>query len=738
PKTLFHVHESFEWRAPGMCKCNQAATRIAGFVVLQVHYALAALKLNTSSYSPSVRFRLSGLPSNASEQLDCHLLQPEFLGASLWSDSADCEVAVFADSSCSQLIESSSSSYEGDELKRHLLLAEPFDIWVPGHRQASCFKLSLPSALVDGMEHMKALTSSIAVRRGEMFDASFVVRVLEPTTRLEIIVFRRYGPGMQSDSAIIAVGCVFAVLCMVHAAGVAQTERIRRNSLGPVKRASVDAKLMQDASPLANFFLGICLSLEFCLVTLYLVTHDFASLSTMVCTLFALLMPATFVPLLLCRDGPDRTEWLEDYRPQRLMQAESLRLTARHAIENVCKFLVFPVMSLFAMLQRCPGGRLCLTSSLVSAMAIISRGLMSPPIYFAISGAAKDKPAMMAVYTQLLVFQCSLPIVLLIIADLAMQPDPHAASDPVVGLTLTCTLLLLCRQLALYCARVQIKEECEEIGLKVDDESSCVILPEPVDHSVDRIETHDVGLQTEVLEEAYLQIYGHRSSRSSRRSSEVQSEALESSYPESQAEVSNPAIDDMKTLQIPYEAGNASPVDIRNGIFDCPTITYPPQAMSHQISQHPHRDRHEDNKEIVEADPTGRLPGKAMSHQISQHQHRDRHEDNKEIVEADPTGRLPGKAISHQISQHQHQDRNEDNEEIVEADPTGRLPGKELLRRLSRISEQFLHVKANSNEWQAAPRKKQRSRWSLEERTTHKDRQVKKKKKHKEGVLEKE
>lgn len=57
--------------------------------------------------------------------------------------------------------------------------------------------------------------------------------------------------------------------------------------------------------------------------------------------------------------------------------------------------------------------------------------------------------AMMAVYTQLLVFQCSLPIVLLIIADLAMQPDPHAASDPVVGLTLTCTLLLLCRQLAL-------------------------------------------------------------------------------------------------------------------------------------------------------------------------------------------------------------------------------------------------------------------------------------------------
>ena len=54
----------------------------------------------------------------------------------------------------------------------------------------------------------------------------------------------------------------------------------------------------------------------------------------MVCTLFALLMPATFVPLLLCRDGPDRTPnsdncdwgqlpWLQDRVAGRLPAAEA-------------------------------------------------------------------------------------------------------------------------------------------------------------------------------------------------------------------------------------------------------------------------------------------------------------------------------------------------------------------------------------------------------------------------------
>eukprot|EP00913_Durusdinium_trenchii_P027882 g26144.t1 len=145
-------------------------------VALQAQYGTATVWEPNSSQSP-IHFRISGLPSNSSGSMECDLLQPEFIWMqpSLWSESIDCQVGIFSDSSCSQLIESASTAYDSKAfLERRVILgtAGVLDVWIPAHRLS------------------------------------------------EIVIFRSFGPGIEANSALIAIGIVFAVLCMVHASGL--------------------------------------------------------------------------------------------------------------------------------------------------------------------------------------------------------------------------------------------------------------------------------------------------------------------------------------------------------------------------------------------------------------------------------------------------------------------------------------------------------------------------------------
>eukprot|EP00438_Fugacium_kawagutii_P023943 Skav200983 [mRNA] locus=scaffold1596:105683:107397:- [translate_table: standard] len=78
-----------------------------------------AWKLLSPSHEP-IHFQISGLPAvNSSE---CQLLQPEFRGAS-WADGGHCQIAVFADSSCTHLIESASAAYDSEAIfERRVIL----------------------------------------------------------------------------------------------------------------------------------------------------------------------------------------------------------------------------------------------------------------------------------------------------------------------------------------------------------------------------------------------------------------------------------------------------------------------------------------------------------------------------------------------------------------------------------------------------------------------------------------
>ncbi|CAK9011499.1 unnamed protein product [Durusdinium trenchii] len=498
-------------------------------VALQAQYGTATVWEPNSSQSP-IHFRISGLPSNSSGSMECDLLQPEFIWMqpSLWSESIDCQVGIFSDSSCSQLIESASTAYDSKAfLERRVILgtAGVLDVWIPAHRQVSCFRMRLPSSLIWSLDHSKALLS-IAVVEEETYHASFVSRYVQPNSRLsEIVIFRSFGPGIEANSALIAIGIVFAVLCMVHASGLVTqaggAQGLRRSLVkadidpnkigvsidgdvkaGRVSVTSAEERVSCDA--LKDFALGICLSLEFCLMLLYLVTHRFASESTMICTLVILLTPVVFVPHLLCMKGSAQSEHkLQDEREHpSQMRIWSKKLdTWRPRGSTIVILLMAPVFFCLCLayhfhvmvFHMCRCTALCrrnlrrkcrcsgLANALIASLAVVSRALVSPPIYSVVMKSQSNKDAVCATFAKVLCLCGSLPVLLVIVIDMAMQPHMAAfsigqQSQSDTGVTdslVAFASLLLARQLILFCVTISLEateEQDEEEELEVEED----------------------------------------------------------------------------------------------------------------------------------------------------------------------------------------------------------------------------------------------------------------------------
>eukprot|EP00435_Cladocopium_sp_Y103_P023674 s780_g5.t1 len=468
-----------------------------------------------SSHEP-IHFQISGLPADVNV-MDCELLQPEF-GLQSWNSAGgQCQIAVFSDSSCSHLVESASTAYDSEAVfERRVVLgaAGVFDVWIPGHRQANCFRMRLPAYFIRSTDHSKALSSSITVFKGERYDASFASRIYQATSRLEIAIFRSYGPGLEVNSAVTVMGCVFAVLMIVHAAGLvrkaggAQSLKrslMVRSDVGPDKIgaptshdghvprggiSSAEERITCDA--LADFCLGLFLSLEFCLSTLYLVTHTFVTEAIVASTLVALLMPILLVPYLLGMEGGARSpvadvseskehpakRWskrLNAWKPAQesgfcvksLMLLVFFALCLVYHIQAVCFYIHKYTFACRRRMKRCKCK--CVVNFLIAALAAVSRALVSPSVYTIIYTTSENKQVVCATYAKCLCFCCSLPVLLFIIIDIAMQPTvPNdlmvalPSDETILWSLITCVVLLLGRQLLLFCATLPLHEDCED------------------------------------------------------------------------------------------------------------------------------------------------------------------------------------------------------------------------------------------------------------------------------------
>lgn len=391
--------------------------------------------------------------------MDCELLQPEFGRQTSNSAGGQCQIAVFSDSSCSHLIESASTAYDSEAVfeRRVVLAAGVFDVWIPGHRQANCFRMRLPAYFIRSTDHSKALSSSITVLKGDRYDASFASRIYQATSRLEIAIFRSYGPGIEVNSAVTVMGCVFAVLMIVHAAGLvrkaggAQSPRrslVARADVGPdkigaatthdghVRRGSISSaeeRITCDA--LADFCLGLFLSLEFCLLTLYLVTHTFVTEAIVASTLAALLMPILLVPYLLGMEGGARSpvadvseskehpakRWstrLNAWKPAEksrfcvklLMLLVFFALCLVYHIQVACFYIHKYTFACRRRMKRCKCKCACVVNFLIAALAAVSRALVSTSVYTIIYRTSENKQVVCATlrnaYVSAAAFQC--------------------------------------------------------------------------------------------------------------------------------------------------------------------------------------------------------------------------------------------------------------------------------------------------------------------------------------------
>jgi len=554
------------------------------------------------------------------------------------------------------------------------------------HRSANCFRIRIPSDVILSQDHSKALSSSITVLKADRYDASFASRVFQATSRMEIVTFRTYGPGIEVDMALIVLGCVFGVLVIIHAAGlvtqVGGPQGLRRSfvtaqeidpdkigaTMDPESRHRRASRTSEERGnegisfdALADFCLGILLSMEFCLLMLFLVTHTFVTQAMMLCTLATVLSPMLLAPYLLQLPGVPSSKLVEEERehpgksrtwakrlaawnPQKTQRSRFLKVPMALIFIFLC-FVYHLQILLFYLhkcikksrrhVKRCKCKCSCLVNSMIAAVACVSRVLVSPAIYSVLYKTAENKQEVCGTFAKCLCFCCSLPVWLFIVIDLAMQPEMPSdlvvpsirGTEVILDSLITCVILLLGRQLALYCTTIP---EFEDSEVEVEDEAEEV----DADCALDGFVVEEVS---ESKEEVSMQpdppTNTQPASGTSAPSQVLQNEAVRSNV-------------------LPIASGNAAAVQVSMQP-DPPTWNTKPAATSAPSQAEP-------------------LPPWSSSGT------------SQAAVLPDPPATLPvGNRLNEEKSQ----------------GSTGNPVNETVLRRLSRISQHFLGAKANSGEW---------------------------------------
>jgi len=559
-------------------------------------------------------------------------------------------------------------------------------------------------------DHSKALSSSITVLKADRYDASFASRVFQATSRMEIITFRTYGPGIEVDMALIVLGCVFGVLVIIHAAGlvtqVGGPQGLRRSfvtaqEIDPDKiGATMDPESRQrrvsrtseervegiSCDALGNFCLGILLSLEFCLLMLFLVTHTFVTQAMMLCTLATVLSPMLLAPYLLQLPGVPSSKLVEEERehpgksrtwakrlatwnPQKTQRSRFLKVPMALIFMFLC-FVYHVQVLLFYLhkcikksrrhVKRCKCRCSCFVNSMIAAVACVSRVLVSPPIYSVLYKTAEKKQEVCGTFAKCLCFCCSLPVWLFIVIDLAMQPEMPSdlvvpsirGTEVILDSLITCVILLLGRQLALYCTTIP---EFEDSEVEIEEEAEV-----DADCALDGFVVEEVSESKEEVSMQPDPPTNTQPAATSAPSQVLQNEAVRSNA-------------------LPIASGNAAAVQVSMQP-DPPTWNTQPAAAPSQVLQN----------EAVRSNVLPIASGNAAAVQVS--------------MQPDPPTWNTQPAAPSQAEPVPPWSSSGTSQAAVLPDPPATLPvgnhlNETVLRRLSRISQHFLGAKANSGEW---------------------------------------